>query len=67
LDLNKDGKLDSKDAEVALEQVLRCQVSIFCFVASMTLWHWQQVQRVLSFNMPSGGGFTAGFFMGLRG
>eukprot|EP01031_Cornospumella_fuschlensis_P028289 gene28289-34157_t len=45
LDLNKDGKLDDKDAEAA----------------------FAKVQEVLGYNVPSGGGFTAGFIMGLRG
>eukprot|EP00981_Chlorochromonas_danica_P015083 scaffold10372_cov243-Ochromonas_danica.AAC.8 len=45
LDLNKDGKVDAKDAEFALDKI----------------------QEVLSYNMPGGGGFTAGFLAGVRG
>eukprot|EP01039_Chlorochromonas_danica_P005260 gene5260-5794_t len=45
LDLNKDGKVDAKDAQLAMNKI----------------------QEVLGHNMPVGGGFTAGFLVGLRG
>jgi uncharacterized membrane protein (Fun14 family) len=44
LDLNKDGKVDEKDA-------------IFAF---------NKISDVIGYNMPSGGGFSAGFLLGLR-
>mmetsp|Transcript_20013 Transcript_20013/g.20716 ORF Transcript_20013/g.20716 Transcript_20013/m.20716 type:complete len:96 (+) Transcript_20013:1933-2220(+) len=44
LDVNKDGKIDSKDAEAA----------------------FLKLNEVLSYNIPTGGGFTAGLLMGLR-
>eukprot|EP00428_Durinskia_dybowskii_P079019 CAMPEP_0170361404 /NCGR_PEP_ID=MMETSP0117_2-20130122/3788_1 /TAXON_ID=400756 /ORGANISM="Durinskia baltica, Strain CSIRO CS-38" /LENGTH=162 /DNA_ID=CAMNT_0010615767 /DNA_START=117 /DNA_END=605 /DNA_ORIENTATION=+ len=45
LDLNKDGKVDAKDAEFG----------------------FNRIKDVLEYNMPSGGGFSAGLMMGLRG
>lgn len=44
LDLNHDGKVDEKDAQVA----------------------YDKVHTVLSYHMPTGGGFSAGLLMGLR-
>lgn len=44
LDVNHDGKVDAKDAEVA----------------------YAKMQEVLSYNMPTGGGFATGLVMGLR-
>lgn len=44
LDVNKDGKVDMKDAEVA----------------------YGKLHDVLSYNMPTGGGFASGLLMGLR-
>eukprot|EP00600_Ochromonadales_sp_CCMP1393_P009605 CAMPEP_0174953730 /NCGR_PEP_ID=MMETSP0004_2-20121128/19_1 /TAXON_ID=420556 /ORGANISM="Ochromonas sp., Strain CCMP1393" /LENGTH=174 /DNA_ID=CAMNT_0016201441 /DNA_START=96 /DNA_END=620 /DNA_ORIENTATION=+ len=45
MDLNGDGKVDAKDAELGFEKM----------------------KSVLSYNMPSGGGFGTGLLMGLRG
>jgi len=45
MDLNKDGKVDEKDAKVA----------------------YDKLHTVLSYNMPTGGGFSAGLILGLRG
>ena len=44
LDVNEDGKLDEKDAEVAMKKAI----------------------DIVSYQMPSGSGFTAGLVMGLR-
>eukprot|EP01038_Epipyxis_sp_PR26KG_P013455 gene13455-18047_t len=44
LDLNKDGKVDMKDAEYAIDNI----------------------QKILGFHMPTGGGFATGLLMGLR-
>jgi len=44
LDLNKDGRLDAKDVEVA----------------------YSKLNSVLSYNLPTGGGFSAGLLLGLR-
>ena len=44
LDMNGDGKIDTKDAELA----------------------FYKINDLLSYHLPSGGGFSAGLFMGLK-
>jgi uncharacterized membrane protein (Fun14 family) len=62
LDVNKDGKIDADDAKMAFDKVFNWMNSLN--ISDHTIL---QLNTVLSYQLPAGGGFTAGLIMGLRG
>lgn len=62
LDVNKDGVLDEKDIKHAYNKV-RSNIIVSLLIFTLILI---QAHEILSYNMPTGGGFTAGLVMGLR-
>lgn len=64
MDLNDDGKIDEKDAKIAFDKVNIIWI-LYHFLGHSWLLS-SQMTEVLGYQMPAGGGFTAGLVMGLR-
>lgn len=76
LDLNHDGAVDAKDAEIASKRIQRSDclqyISYVC-ISNVCMYLYLHVcavvvlsTSVLSYNMPTGGGFIVGFMTGFK-